>query len=242
MGSSRYWSTDGFQSVMVRQDALASVEAAPDRRNIAHLVLHPTEVLDWSSGSESQKYAKTEHELRGLQDYCWSWGSTWSPSNRTWAMQVGHGAQRNIILHHRQHEQRRRRKTSTTNDTDGELDAGEHYRTGKTKRSAKNQLLAGGQQEVCVLPRILQNWKLPDETKVIQAKVQVSCVQRWSSRWDEKPRTPRLGKLHFSSFVFSIFSFGLFVFAFLQCSTVFFYLSLRVTLNSFWNEKLYFVR
>ena len=48
-------------------DAPMLVEAAPDRRNNAHLVLHPIEGLDWSSGSESQKYAKTEYELRGLQ-------------------------------------------------------------------------------------------------------------------------------------------------------------------------------
>ena len=36
-----------------------SVEAVLDCHNNAHLVLHPIEDPDWSSGSESQKYAKT---------------------------------------------------------------------------------------------------------------------------------------------------------------------------------------
>ena len=61
MGSSRYWSVDGFQWVLDREDAPTLVEAAPDCRNNAHLVLHPIEVLDWSSGSESQKYAKKKN-------------------------------------------------------------------------------------------------------------------------------------------------------------------------------------
>ena len=49
---------DGFQPVLARQDALTPEEAAPDRHNNAHLVLHPIEDLDWSSGSESQKIAE----------------------------------------------------------------------------------------------------------------------------------------------------------------------------------------
>ena len=36
-------------------DAPTLLEAAPDRRNNAHLVLHPIKNVDWSSGSESQK-------------------------------------------------------------------------------------------------------------------------------------------------------------------------------------------
>ena len=41
----------------------STVEAAPDRRNNAHLVLHPIKDLEWSSGCESQKCAKTEYEF-----------------------------------------------------------------------------------------------------------------------------------------------------------------------------------
>ena len=37
------------------------MEAAPDRRNNAHLVLHTIEDVDWDTGNESQKYAKTEY-------------------------------------------------------------------------------------------------------------------------------------------------------------------------------------
>ena len=70
----RSWEHDGFQQVLVdgflwvldRQDAPKLVEAAPDRRNNAHLVLHPIEDLHWRSRNESQKYAKTAYELGGL--------------------------------------------------------------------------------------------------------------------------------------------------------------------------------
>ena len=41
----RGWEHDGFQQVLVRQDALALVEAAPDRRNDADWVLHPSKML-----------------------------------------------------------------------------------------------------------------------------------------------------------------------------------------------------
>ena len=70
----RGWKHGGFQQVLVHRTGSCVywtvktrstlVEAAPDRRNNAHLVLHPIEDLDWSSGSESQTYAKTEYELR----------------------------------------------------------------------------------------------------------------------------------------------------------------------------------
>ena len=49
------WEHDGFPWVLVRQDALAPVEAAADRRNNARVVLHPIVDLDWSSGRWSQK-------------------------------------------------------------------------------------------------------------------------------------------------------------------------------------------
>ena len=51
----RGWEHDGLK--WGRQDAPALVEAAPDRRNNAHLVLHPIEER-WS-----QNYAKAEYEF-----------------------------------------------------------------------------------------------------------------------------------------------------------------------------------
>ena len=51
MGSSRYWPVKTPR------------EAATDRRNNAHLVLHAIEDLEWRSGKESQKDTKTEHEF-----------------------------------------------------------------------------------------------------------------------------------------------------------------------------------
>ena len=48
--SQRGWEHDGFQWVLLRQDALALEEAAPDLRNNAHLVLHTIIDLDWRSG------------------------------------------------------------------------------------------------------------------------------------------------------------------------------------------------
>ena len=59
----RGWEHDGFQPLLARQDAPTLEEAAPDHCNNAHLVLHPIEDFDWSSGSDSQPLAKTQYEF-----------------------------------------------------------------------------------------------------------------------------------------------------------------------------------
>ena len=60
----RGWEHHRLQWVLVPQDAPAPVEAAPDRRNNAHLVLHSIKDLGWSSGRWSQNFGKkTEYEF-----------------------------------------------------------------------------------------------------------------------------------------------------------------------------------